>query len=88
MKEWFYSGKKRGWSYRIKDNKRAIIYLQPRDKFFKVSFAFGQKATDTILESDISLEIKNDLKQAKVYKEGWGIQIEVTNEEILNDIEK
>jgi hypothetical protein len=52
--EWNYSGKKYGWNYRIKDKKRAIIYLLPRDKYFKVAFVFGQKATDIILESNIS----------------------------------
>ena len=41
--EWNFPGKKYGWSFRIKDKKRAIIYLLPREGFFKVAFVFGQK---------------------------------------------
>ena len=50
IEEWNFPDEKYGWSFRIKDKKRVIIYLLPQDKFFKVSLVFGQKATDTILE--------------------------------------
>lgn len=86
--EWNYSGIKYGWNFRIKDKKRAIIYFLPRDNYFKVAFVFGQKATDFILESDISPEIKNDLEQATKYAEGRGIRIEVKDNQILANIEK
>lgn len=88
LSEWNYPGKKYGWSYRIKDKRRAIIYFLPRDKYFKVAFVFGQKAVDSIMESDISLEIKNELQQAKKYAEGRGIRIDVNNDLILPDIKK
>lgn len=81
---WSYS--KAGWSYRINDKKRAVIYLLPRDQFFKAAFVFGQKATDKILESNISEDIKNALREAKVYAEGRGIRIDVKNNEIIKDI--
>jgi len=48
--EWNFSGIKYGWSFRIRDKKRVIVYLLPRDNFFKVALVFGQKATDEILE--------------------------------------
>ncbi|MDP3915102.1 MAG: DUF3788 domain-containing protein [Bacteroidota bacterium] len=86
--EWNYSGTKYGWNFRIKDKKRAIIYFLPRDNYFKVAFVFGQKATDFILESDISPVIKNDLEQATKYAEGRGIRIEIKDNQILADIEK
>ena len=86
--EWNYSGIKYGWNFRIKDKKRAIIYFLPRENYFKVAFVFGQKATDFILESDISPEIKNDLEQATKYAEGRGIRIDVKENLILTDIKK
>ncbi|MFN3753621.1 DUF3788 family protein [Flavobacterium sp.] len=86
VSEWHFSSEKFGWSYRIKDKKRVIIYLLPRDKFFKVAFVFGQKATDAILESNISETIKTELQAAKVYAEGRGIRIEITDKTLLNDI--
>jgi hypothetical protein len=88
IEEWNYSGDKYGWSFRIKDKKRAIIYLLPRDNYFKVAFVFGQNATDIIMESTISVQIKKELAEAKKYAEGRGIRIEINNKNILNDINK
>lgn len=88
LAEWNYSGKKYGWSYRIKDKKRAIIYFLPRDKYFKVAFVFGEKATKAVLDSDIAPSIKKELKQAKKYAEGRGIRIDITSTSIIPDIEK
>lgn len=88
LKEWNYPGKKYGYSYRIKDKKRAILYFLPRKNYFEVAFVFGQKATDLIMESDISLEIKNELIKARKYAEGRGIRIEVKNDLNITDIKK
>lgn len=86
--EWKFSGEKFGWSYRIKDNKRVLIYLLPRDKFFKTAFVFGQKAMNQILESNISGAIKTELKAAKPYAEGRGIRIEIKDQSNFEDIQK
>lgn len=60
LAEWNYPGNKYGWNFRIKDNKRAIVYLLPRDKYFKVAFVFGQKATDEVLKSKVASAIKKN----------------------------
>lgn len=86
--EWNFPGKKYGWSFRIKDKKRAIIYLLPGKLYFKTAFVFGDKAMQAILESDIAESIKTDLQQARKYAEGRGIRIDVKNEEPLGDIKK
>lgn len=88
VKEWNYPGKKYGWSFRIKDKKRAIIYFLPRDRYFKVAFVFGQKAFDIVMESDISEQIKNDLRNAKKYAEGRGVSIDVRDLSVVSDIEQ
>lgn len=87
-KEWNYPGKKFGWSFRIKDKKRALIYLLPRDNYFKVAFVFGQKAFDRIMLEDVDPAIKQELQAAKVYAEGRGVRIDVANKEAFSDIEK
>jgi len=79
---------KNGWSFRIKDKKRAIIYFLPREKYFKVAFVFGQKATDVIMKSDIAAEIKKELDAARVYAEGRGIRIDIKNNKVVNDVKK
>ncbi len=87
-KDWKFSGEKFGWSFRVKDKKRVVLYLLPRDKFFKVAFVFGQKATDHILKSGISENIKAELRNAKVYAEGRGIRIDVNDGALTDDIKK
>lgn len=86
--EWNFSSEKFGWSFRIKDKKRVLLYLLPRENFFKVAFVFGQKATEQILASDISEDIKAELNAAKVYAEGRGIRIEVRDKSMMEDIRK
>lgn len=88
LAEWNFPGKKYGWSFRIKDKKRAIIYLLPRDKYFKVAFVFGDKAVNEIMDSRISDEIKSELGKATKYAEGRGIRIDVQNDLVIPDIEQ
>lgn len=85
---WHYSGDKNGWSYRMSDKKRVLIYLLPRDGFFKTAFVFGQKAMNEIEISNIAESIKLELRQAKVYAEGRGIRLEVKDNNILKDIQQ
>lgn len=88
IEEWKYSGKNYGWGFRLKDKKRAIIYLTPAEGFFMASLVFGEKATQQIMQSSVSEEIKKNIREARVYAEGRGIRIEVKNAEILGDIKK
>jgi hypothetical protein len=88
VEDWNFPGKNYGWSFRIKDKKRAIIYFLPRNNYFKVAFVFGQKALDLILETNISESIKTDLLNAKKYAEGRGVSIDVKNETNIPDIQK
>ena len=84
--EWNFPGKKYGWSFRIKDKKRAILYLLPRDREFMVAFVFGGKAFKAIMESEVSEQIKSELEGARVYAEGRGIRIPVPDRSGLKDI--
>jgi hypothetical protein len=89
MDEWHYSGAKYGWSFRIKDKKRVIVYLLPRRGFFKTAFVFGQKATDVIMNnSTIAPVIKEQLESAKVYAEGRGIRIDILDTSLINDMKQ
>jgi len=86
--DWNYPGKNYGWSFRIKDKKRAIMYFLPREEYFKVAFVFGGKATEYIMDSDISEDIKTDLQNAKVYAEGRGVSINVEDDSNIADIKE
>lgn len=86
IEEWNFPGKKYGWSFRIKDKKRAIVYFLPRDHAFLVAFVFGGKAFNVIRESKVSAQIISDLESAKVYAEGRGVRIPVPDKSALKDI--
>lgn len=88
IEDWHCAVKKYGWGFRLKDKKRAIIYLSPREGFFRVAMVFGQKATDQILSSEISANIKEELMNSKVYPEGRVIRLEIQDTTFLNDIMK
>jgi len=88
FEEWNFPGKKYGWSFRIKDKKRAIVYLLPRDLSFQAAFVFGGRGFNVIKESDVSAQIKSDLENAKVYAEGRGVRISVPDRTTLEDIYK
>lgn len=85
---WHFSGEKFGWSYRISDSKRVLVYLLPREKYFKVALVFGNKAVLKIQHSDISEQIIKELLAAKSYAEGRGIRIDVRDNENLRDIQQ
>lgn len=86
--EWSFSGDKYGWSFRIKDKKRAIIYLLPRDGFFKAAFVFGDRACEYIFQSNISSQIRQELQEARKYTEGRGIRISVIDDKVMDDIKE
>jgi hypothetical protein len=86
MQEWNFPGLKYGWSFRIKDKKRAIIYLLPRESYFLAAFVFGDKAVARVQDSTIAPHIITELTNARKYAEGRGIRIPVRIAEDLQDI--
>lgn len=86
IESWNYPGAKFGWSYRINDKKRAILYLLPRDRFFKVAFVFGDKAVDELLQSPVSKDTLQQLADAPRYAEGRGIRIDIRKKGDIRDI--
>lgn len=85
---WNFYSAKFGWSFRISDKRRVLIYMIPLERSFNVTFVFGQKATDEILISDIAESIKNELKASKIYPEGRVIRIDVKGKSLVGDIKK
>ena len=86
LPEWNFPGAKYGWSFRMRDKRRAIVYLLPREGFFKVAFVFGDKAVESILDSTVSTSIKERLQAARKYAEGRGIQLSIEEPNFLENI--
>ena len=77
IREWKYPGTKYGWSFRLKDKKRNIIYMSPQHDHIMVAFAFSDKGVDAVQDSSLPQPIKDELRNAKKYVEGRGIRLEV-----------
>lgn len=86
IEDWNYPGQKYGWSFRIKDKKRAILYLLPRQGWFYAAFVFGQKACEKIWASTLTDTVKDELRNARQYAEGRGIRIRVADASPLGEI--
>jgi hypothetical protein len=85
IEEWKYPGVKYGWSFRLKDKKRNIIYMGPRDGFIMVAFIFGDKGVDAVQESSLPQSIKDELRNAKKYVEGRVLRLQVrTKSDVAN----
>ncbi len=86
--EWKYYGVKNGWLLKTLLKKRNLFFVVMYDGYFGISFVFGDKAVDSVMESDISARIKKSLMEAKKYAEGRGVSFDVVDNKQLNDIKK
>jgi hypothetical protein len=87
FKEWkYYKAKGYGWSFRIKDKKRNIIYMGPRDGFFMAAFVFSDKGVDAVQDSTLPKAIKEELRNSKKYPEGRAIRLEVRKKADVTNI--
>lgn len=65
--EWKYYGVKNGWVLKTFLKKRNLFFIGIYDGYFRITFVFGDKAVDSIMESDVSDKTKNSLKEARKY---------------------
>ena len=75
--EWVFSGKNYGWSLRLKQKKRAVLYMTPLQKYFRVSLAFGEKAVVAAHESKIPSSLLKLIDEAPKYPEGRALRLEI-----------
>jgi hypothetical protein len=86
--EWKSSGKKYGWSLRLKHKKRNIVYLSPCNGCFRVAFVFGDRAISAARQIDLSKETLELLDKAPRYPEGTALRLIVKTTEDLIEIRK
>lgn len=87
-KSWGYSGAAWGWALRLKQKKRALMYLTPCKGHFLVGFALGEKAVRAAHSSDLSKSMLAIIDSAKKYAEGRAVRIEVRTKRDRDDILK
>ncbi|MGZ5556296.1 MAG: DUF3788 family protein, partial [Candidatus Aminicenantales bacterium] len=70
----------KAWSLRLKQKKRTIVYLLPREGYFLCAFVFGGKATDAARQAKLPKAVMKAIDEAPVYAEGRGFRLEVRSE--------
>jgi hypothetical protein len=75
--QWNSYSPKAGWSLKVKQGDRTILYMSPCSGSFRVSFALGDKAVKAALQSDLPRGMLRIIKEAKRYAEGTAVRIEV-----------
>ena len=85
-KEWKFYSKKAGWTLRVSNEKRNLVFLSPNDDHFFVTVNMSVKVSKIALDLDISDNTKDLIKQTKSYAEGKSVLIQVSKDEDLEDI--
>jgi len=84
---WGFSGAKYGWSLRLKQKKRTILYLIPQSDTFLVGIVLGDRALSLLRWDDLSPEVLHAIDEAPRYGEGTGFRIPVAQAADCADIE-
>jgi hypothetical protein len=82
--EWHSYSKKAGWSMRLKQKDRNIVYLVPGRGGFDVSFALGDRAVAAAKERGLATMVEG----AKRYAEGTAVRFAVNGPRDVATVKK
>lgn len=85
---WNYGGAKWGWSFRLRQKKRNLLYLTPLEGRFLVGTALGGKPRDALLAGRLAAATRKLLEDAPHYAEGYGVRLEVRSQKDLASVKK
>jgi len=80
--------KKYGWSLRLKQKKRNIVYLGPGERCFMASFVLSDKAVKIAMETKLPRAVAEAIAAAPRYPEGNGVRLVVKHAADLRPIQK
>jgi hypothetical protein len=76
-REWKYYGKKHGWQLKVVRKGKALLYLIPQEKSFRVGFAVRENEKERLMNSGLPPKTKEELATAKKYPEGYPLRLEI-----------
>ncbi len=77
--QWNFSGAKFGWSLRLKQKERIVLYLTPQRGCFLAGVVLGEKAVTAAREAGLPEPVLALIAAAPRYAEGRGIRLTVTS---------
>jgi hypothetical protein len=88
LQVWHCYSRKAGWSMRLKNGKRTILYLSPCRGGFRASFALGDQALTAARQSGLPVRVVRMINEAKRYSEGTPVRIAVKGPKDIPVIKK
>ena len=76
-KEWKYYGKKFGWQLKVTHKGKAMLYLTPLEKSFRIGFGVRENERERLLKSSLPPKTNEELATAKKYPEGYPLRLEI-----------
>lgn len=74
---WHFAGARVGWSSRLMDKARILVYLTPEQDRFRVGLVLGGKAISAARASGLSAAATAIIDAAPKYAEGHGVRFHV-----------
>lgn len=75
---WHFAGPKFGWSLRLKQKDRIVLYLIPQQGHLLASIVLGEKAARAAHEGGVPTALLAIIEAAPRYAEGRGIRMQVS----------
>ena len=74
-----------GWILKVFDKKKALFYVVPNANEFQVSMTIREKEREAFLKDKELKFLANELKDAKKYPEGYGMQLIVSDKKSFSE---
>ena len=78
---WNHAGAKYGWSLRLKQKDRVVLYLTPQVSSFLAGVVLGEKAAQAAHDEGAPAAVLAAIDGAPKYAEGRGIRLSITSAE-------
>ena len=85
---WVFSGKKWGWALRLKQKKRAVLYLTPCERYLLAGFALGEKAVQAAHAAHLPDDVLTMIDTSHKYAEGGAVRVEVRTKRDLENVKQ
>ncbi len=77
LKEWKDYGRNYGWTYKVWDKRKALLWITPRPGSFIVGMTLREEERDALLGKRISPCMMEQIRGAREYSEGYAIRVEI-----------
>ena len=78
--EWKFYGDKYGWMLKVAKKGKALLYVVPQGGAFRISCAVREKEREVLLAARLPAKVKEELRAAKRYPEGYPLRLLVEGE--------